>query len=75
VERTSVEASGTLTVLRSATDCTVRLPDGEEIPAVLDAEALRHAHGRVYGIRIGGPVRVACEVAPARVVWIEQADG
>ena len=74
MENTAAEVPATLIAMRSATDCRVRLADGEEVAAVLDAESLRREHGRVYGVRLGGPVRVVCGRGqePAHIVWIEQ---
>jgi hypothetical protein len=48
----------TLVAVKSATDCTVRLENGEEVKASLDAESLRQAHGRIYGLDLGGRVEV-----------------
>jgi endonuclease YncB( thermonuclease family) len=63
----------TIVSVRGATDITVRLPDGEEIVAMLDAIALRNRHGRIYGVNIGGSVEVVLD-SPARIVGIDQTD-
>jgi hypothetical protein len=65
---------GVLTEFRGLNDCAVRLSNGQLISAAMDAEALRAAHGRVYGINVGRSVRVVCAASgrPARIVWIEQ---
>ena len=62
----------TLISFRGVNECTVRLDDGAEVPAVLDVEALRARHGAVYNIRIGDTVDVVHET-PLRIVDIEQA--
>jgi len=66
--------AATLTAVKGATDWTVRLTSGEEVKAVLDVEALRKAHGHIYGLNLGGRVDVIYDLATksARIVRIEQ---
>lgn len=63
----------TLISFRGVNDCTVRLDDGAEVPAVLDVEALRARHGAVYNICPGDTVDVVHET-PLRIVAVEQTD-
>jgi hypothetical protein len=76
MEDIEVPEDGVLTAFRAVDDCTVQLRGGAEIRAALDTEVLRATHGRVYGIQIGGPVRVLpCDVdGKWRIIWIEQID-
>ena len=63
-----------LTEFRGVEDCVVRLPNGDSVAAVFDKDALRQAHGPIYGIKLGGAVRVTFDGPSARfrIVWIEQ---
>lgn len=62
-----------LVSFRGVNDCTVRLHDGAEVPAVLDVAALRARHGVIYDIRLGDTVEVVHDT-PLRIVAIEQQD-
>ena len=64
---------GTVVSVRGASDITVRLPNGKEIVAELDAAALRKRHGRVYGIKVGGSAEVVLD-SPPRIVGIDQTE-
>ncbi len=64
---------GAILSVRGASDITVRLPNGEEIVAVLDAVALRKRYGRVYNLKIGGSVEVVLD-SPPRIVGIDQTE-
>jgi hypothetical protein len=47
-------STGTLSAFTSVTDCKVRLSNGEEIPAIMDTDALRAVHGRVMASALVG---------------------
>jgi hypothetical protein len=64
--------TGILSECRSVSDCTVKLPNGEEVRAIMDAPSLREEHGRVYGITLGGSVRITGTEPPFKIIWIEQ---
>lgn len=61
----------TIVSVRGAQDITVRLSNGDEVLAILDAATLRQRYGRIYGINIGGPVEVVLE-SPVRIIGIQQ---
>ena len=64
--------TATIVSVRGATDLTVRLANGAEVTAVLDAATLRERYGRVYGLDMGGSVEVVLDT-PARIVGIVNA--
>jgi hypothetical protein len=57
--------------IRGTDDCTVRQGSGEEVPGVMDTQALLPADGRVCGVSVGRSARALAPAAGglARIAW------